>query len=235
MTLTICIKTKDGIVLASDSRASSFLTSNDTVTKIFKLDEHTAVGIAGDGPLAINLFDNISDDLNFRTGITKLAEQIRGLAKKHFEEWFSHQQPQDRPGLSILLVGYNEDQPEIYSLDSRDNFVPRKSPTGFECIGIPVIASYLLNRLYEKEVTTDHALEMATFCIKETSSQDNKVGGPTQLATFSNIKSFALLSEKEIKGIEKRCDDLHVVHKAYFYPEDKSSGAERPSEAKKKL
>lgn len=66
MTLTICIVAKDGIVLASDSRASSFLTSNDTVKKIFKLDEHNAVGIAGDGPLAMHFFDTISSQLNFR-------------------------------------------------------------------------------------------------------------------------------------------------------------------------
>lgn len=233
MTLTICIKTKDSVVLASDSRSSSFLTSNDTVKKIFKLDEHTAVGIAGDGPLAMTLFDAISEELNFKQGITKVAEQIRESAKKRFDEWFSHQNPKDRPVLAVLLVGYNGTQPEIYSLNSEDNFVPRKSPTGFECIGVPVIAEYLLNRLYEPELTTSHALEMATFCIRETGSQDRRVGGPTQLATLSNTKSFSALSEKEIKNIEKRCEYLHVVHKAYFYPEDKATGTERPSEAKK--
>ena len=55
MTLTICIKAKDGIVFASDSRASSFLTSNDTVKKLFRLDDHTAIGIAGDGSLTYNI------------------------------------------------------------------------------------------------------------------------------------------------------------------------------------
>ncbi len=189
MTLTICIIAKDGLVLASDSRASSFLTSNDTVKKIFKLDDHNAVGIAGDGPLAMHFFDLISKELNFKNGISSLAEQLRTFGKSKFDEFFSHQSPKDRPLLSIILAGYSlSDKPDIYVLNSNDNFVPRKNPTGFECVGIPIIANYLLNRLYESDITTDHAAELATFCIRETSSQDNRVGGPTQIATFFQYK-----------------------------------------------
>jgi len=232
MTLTICIIAKDGIVLASDSRASSFLTSNDTVKKIFKLDDHNAVGIAGDGPLAIHFFDTISNELNFRNGIINLAEQLRALGKAKFNEFFSHLVPKDRPSLSILLAGYTPNtKPEIYELNSNDNFVPRKSPTGFNCIGIPIIANYLLNRLYDSEITSQHAAELATFCIKETSSQDNRVGGPTQIAIFSNSKQYAELSRDEIKKIEDKCDQFRLLQKGNFYPEDSSSGSTDSSDA----
>ncbi|MFH2142964.1 MAG: hypothetical protein ABIJ97_11110, partial [Bacteroidota bacterium] len=189
MTLTIGIIAKDGVVLASDSRATSRFTCNDTVKKLFKLDEHNAVGIAGDGSLAMYFFDAISQNLNFRLGITELAEQLRKLGKAKFDEYFSHQSPDSRPTLIILLAGYTptpENKPKIYELNSTDNFVPRESPTGFNCIGVPIIADYLLNRLYEPEITIKQATAMATFCIKETGSQDNTVGGPTQIATFSN-------------------------------------------------
>ena len=168
MTLTICIVAKDGIVLASDSRASSFLTSNDTVKKIFKLDDHNAVGIAGDGPLAMHFFDTIASELNFRNGVSVLVEQMCSLGKAKFDEFFSHQTPKDRPSLSIILAGYMPNgQPEIYTLNRNDNFVPRKSPTGFECIGIPIIANYLLNRLYEPGITTQHTAELSTFFFKK--------------------------------------------------------------------
>ncbi|MBI4647127.1 MAG: hypothetical protein HY738_11190 [Bacteroidia bacterium] len=234
MTLTICIKAKDGIILASDSRASSYFTSNDTVIKIFKLDEHNAIGIAGDGELAMHFFDIISGDLNFGTGISKLAEQLREAGKKNFNEFFSHQEPKDRPDLSILLAGYTKDNiPEIYRLTSKDNFVPRKSTTGFDCIGIPVIAEYLLNRLYEHDITTLNAAELAAFCIKETSSQDKRVGGPLQIATFSNTKEYALLSQEDIAMIDKKCDQIRIVQKGSFYPEDLTSGAERSKDATK--
>ena len=233
MTLTICIKAKDGVVLASDSRASSFLTSNDTVRKLFKLDEHTAIGIAGDGSLAMHLLDTIATDLNYRHGITKLAEELRSLCKKQFDEFFSHLVPEKRPELVILLVGYNEDKPEIYRLESTDNFVPRKNPTGFDCIGIPIIADYLLNRIYEPDVTAEHAVEMAAFCIKETASQDRRVGGPLQIATFSNKKSYSELSREEINKISDKCEKFRLLHKGNFYPESIDSGTSSPSDAKK--
>jgi len=74
--------------------------------------------------------------------------------------------------------------------------VPRKNPTGFDCIGIPIIADYLLNRIYEYgEVSVEHATEMAAFCIKETSSQDRRVGGPIQIATFSDTKNYSELTK----------------------------------------
>ncbi len=234
MTLTICIITKDGIVFASDSKATSFLTSNETVKKIFKLDEHNAVGIAGDGPLAMHFFDVISPSLNFRGGISNLAEQLRSEGKNKFDEWLSHQAPKERPSLTILLAGYTPaKKPEIYSLNSNDNFVPRKSPTGFECIGIPVIANYLLNRLYEPEINSTHAAELATFCIKETASQDNRVGGPTQIATFSNTKQYAELLQSDINKIEKKCDQLRLLQKSYFYPEEVDKGPTKSEDATK--
>lgn len=235
MTLTMCIIAKDGgIVLASDSRASSFLTSNDTVKKIFRLDDHNAVGIAGDGPLAMHFFDTVSGELNFRNGISALVEQLRELGKNKFNDFFSHQDPKDRPDLSIILAGYTLDKkPEIYVLNSKDNFVPRKSPTGFECVGIPIIANYLLNRLYEPEITTQSATELAAFCIKETASQDFRVGGPTQVATFSSKKKYAELSGEEIEKIENKCDQVRLLQKGYFYPEE-IGGATRTQDATRK-
>ncbi len=234
MTLTICVVAKDGIIFASDSRASSFLTSNDTVKKIFGLDDHNAVGIAGDGPLAMYFFDVISKDLNFRNGILNLAEQMRSLGKQKFNEFFSHQDPKDRPSLTILLAGYTtNNKPEIYRLNSNDNFVPRKSPTGFDCIGIPIIANYLLNRLYEAEITTIHAAELAAFCIKETSSQDNRVGGPLQIAKFSISDKYTELPREEIEKIEKKCEQVRLLQKGYFYPEDKTTGVTVSTDAKK--
>jgi len=232
MTLTIYIIAKNGIILASDSRASSFLTSNDTVKKIFKLDNHNAVGIAGDGPLAMHFFDTISSELIFRNGVSALAEQMRSLGKARFDEFFSHQTPKDRPSLNITLAGYMlNGKPEIYTLNSNDNFVPRKSPTGFECIGIPIIANYLLNRLYEPEITTQHAAELAAFCIKETSSQDNRVGGPTQISSFSDTRQYAELSREEIEKIEKKCEQFRLLQKGNFYPEDVSGGAASSQDA----
>lgn len=229
MTLVIALKAKDGIVLASDSRASSTITSNDTVQKIFKLGEHSAVGISGDGGLAMYFLDQIKGGLNHGTGISDLAEQIRIAGKRTFNDFFEHLKPEDRPSLSLLLIGYTlASKSEMYTLRSGDNFVPRKGVTGFECIGVPYIADYLLNRLYELDIRTDAGAEMCVLCIQETSSQDRSVGGPTHVATFSETKPFAELSSSEVEKLTKKAEQFQINQKNRFYPEDPDSGKPTP-------
>ena len=230
MTLVIGLKAKDGVILASDSRASSTITSNDTVQKIFKLGEHSAIGIAGDGGLAMYFLDQIKPELNHGTGISHLAEQVRVAGKKTFNDFFEHLLPEQRPSLSLLLIGYTlEDKPEMYTLNSKDNFVPRKGVTGFECIGIPYIADYLLNRLYESDIKMEAGAEMCVLCIQETSSQDRSVGGPTRVATFSSSKAFQEMSSSQIEKLKQKAEQFQISQKNRFYPEDPNSGTATPT------
>ena len=230
MTLVIGLKAKDGVILASDSKASSVITSNDTVQKIFKLGDHSAIGIAGDGGLAMYFLDQIKASLNHGTGIADLAEQVRKKGKETFNDYFEHLKPEDRPPISLLLIGYTTDnKPEMYTLHSKDNFVPRKCVTGFECIGVPYIADYLLNRLYEPDIKTDAGAEMCVVCIQETSSQDRSVGGPIRVASFSEAKSFKEMSLAEINGLKSKAEQFRISQKNRFYPEDPDSGVASPT------
>jgi 20S proteasome alpha/beta subunit len=243
MTLIIGIIAKDGVVLTSDSRMSSTLTSNDTVEKIFELDEHNAVGVAGDGTLASHIFDIIKREhkLNFTKGIHLLAEELRHvLVNDFFDKYYSGVIPQKRESLNILLVGYTNDAsnpiPQIYNLSSNDNFIPRQSPAGHNCIGIPYLADYLLNRLCEKgKITTPQATKLAVFCIRETISQDHRVGGDIKVATFSNTKKFSMLSQQEISELDSQCEEVRLLHKNKFYPEEKGSGSTNSEDATKLL
>jgi 20S proteasome alpha/beta subunit len=229
MTLVIGLKGKDGVVIASDSRASSTITSNDTVQKIFQLGDHSAIGIAGDGGLAMYFLDQIKSGLNHGTGISDLAEQVRVKGKNIFNDFFEHLQPKQRPSLSLLLIGYTLDgRPEMYTLQSEDNFVPRKGVTGFECIGVPYIADYLLNRLYESDVKVDAGAEMCVLCIQETGSQDRGVGGPTRVATFSQTKSFQEMSKTDVDKLKQKAEQFQINQKNRFYPEDPDSGTAEP-------
>jgi 20S proteasome, alpha and beta subunits len=223
MTLVVGLIAKDGVVLASDSRmTTSTITSNDTVEKLVKLDSHIAVGIAGDGNLGIHLLKLIKDDLNFAVGIVKLVEQIRKMLKEKFDEYYSNQpDPSKRESLTLLVVGYEKDQdrPEVYELQSRDNFIPRSSSTGFNCIGIPFISEYILNRFYEKEITVKQAEILAAFCVEETGSQSHEVGGDIKVASFSRTKNFSLLTSSDINLIKEKCQTFHSGNKSKFYPE----------------
>lgn len=239
MTLTICIKAADGIVLASDSRATSRdprseTTINDTVKKIFPVGKYSAIGIAGDGGLAMTFLDDLKDEIHRDSEIRKLAKEFHKFGKGIFDEWFSHEKPEDRVGLLILLAGYSTDkEAEIYKLYSFDNFVPRKSTTGFDCLGITYLAQYLLNRFYQPDITVEHAAELAAFCIKETASQDGKVGGNLQLASFSPSNKFHEFTPQEIGRLERQCEELRLEFRARVYKRE-MEGVDRPIEEEKK-
>lgn len=246
MTLTICIKASDGIVFASDSRATSRdprqeTTINDRVKKIFSIGKHSGMGIAGDGGLAMTLIDELKEKIHSESEIKKLTKEFHKFGKDIFNDWFSHEKPDERSFLSIVLAGYTTDgDGEIYNLFSFDNFVPRKSTTGHSCLGITYLAQYLLNSFYQSDITVEHAAELAAFCIIETATQDGKVGGDLQIAKFSLKDDFHEFTQQEIKDVQNKCKELKekmrlgfigYIEKEYKKEEE---GADKPIEAEKK-
>jgi len=231
MTLAIGIIAKDGIAIAADSRVTSGdprgpTTVNDTVKKVFELSDFCGLAIAGDGGLGSSIIDVIYYELhqipNYRLlSVDELLIICRDCAIKKYNEWFDQVAFEDRPTLHIVLVGYRKDignarfidSPEIFTLHSERNFAPHRwTLLGFMAIGITPLATYLLNTLYTKEISLSHSLELATFAIMETASQDGKVSKGIQLASFSLNNSFALYDQAKISDFvlaaERRRDDL---------------------------
>ena len=240
MTLTICIKAADGIIFASDSRATSRdprseTTINDTVKKIFPVGKFSGIGIAGDGGLAMTLLDDLKEKIHRDGEIRKLIKEFHKFGKDIFDEWFPHEKPGERSGLSIVLAGYTvENEAEIYNLFSFDNFVPRKSATGFSCLGITYLAQYLLNRFYQSTITIEHAAELAAFCIKETATQDGKVGGDLQLASLSSTLEFHEFTPQEIGRVEKKCEQLRLDFREKVYKGETEGVEKQPIEEREK-
>jgi 20S proteasome alpha/beta subunit len=247
MTLTICIKASDGIVFASDSRATSRdprqeTTINDQVKKIFPVGKYSGIGIAGDGGVAMSLIDELKEKVHTENDIRKLIKEFHEYNKNIFNDWFSHEKPNERTFLSIILAGYTTDGcGEIYNLFSFDNFVPRKSATGFSCLGITYLAQYLLNRFYQQDITVKHAVDLAAFCIIETASQDGKVGGDLQISSFSSTNEYRAFTLQEIEKIKYNAKALRekmrlgfigFVEKEYKKEEE---GVEKSTEAEKKI
>lgn len=246
MTLTICIKAADGIVLASDSRATSRdprseTTINDRVKKIFSVGKYSGIGIAGDGGLAMSLIDELKEKIHAESEIRKLTKEFHEFGREFFNNWFSHEKPSERSFLSIILAGYTTTvESEIYNLFSFDNFVPRKSTTGFSCLGVSYLAQYLLNRFYQPDMTVEHAAELAAFCIIETASQDGKVGGELQLASFSSESEFHEFTVQQIEDIKLKCKELREKMRLGFIGfkekeyKSETEGVDKPTEAEKK-
>lgn len=239
MTLAIGIIAKDGIAVASDSRVTSGdprgpTTVNDTVKKVFELGDYCGLTIAGDGGLGASLIDSIYYELHKNPkyryfSVDEMLNVCRDNAIRKYNEWFSSVSFDERPTLHLILSGYRKDisntnfvdLPEIFTLYSERNFAPHRwTLLGFMAIGITPLATYLLNSLYTKEITLKHALELATYAILETASQDGKVGKDIQLASFSLNQSFKLYTQDEaydyIYSAQRHKDNLK---KAFYYIE----------------
>lgn len=237
MTLAIGIIANDGIVLGSDSRATigdprGLTTVNDTVQKIFKITDFCGLAIAGDGGLAVSILDIFLWDLkqkpDYNTfSIDEIIFLLRNTSISKYNEWFPHLKPQERPFLAMIVCGYRKnlqgglDVPIIFSLLSVNHFAPSTDTMGFTTVGIIPLAVYLLNRLYTKsDIQLKSAIELAAFCIRETASQDGKVGGELQLATFSKNSPFKIYNAKDIELVKKRCEEFRKNLRNPFYAKE---------------
>lgn len=251
MTLAIGIIANDGLALASDSRATigdprGLTTVNDTVQKIFKITDFCGLAIAGNGGLAVSILDiflwNLKQKPDYNSySIDEIVGLLRNTCIVKYNEWFPHLRPEERPFLAMVICGYRKNMegkleaPLIFSLVSIIHFAPSTDTMGFAAVGIDPLSIYLLNRLYTKsDIELKSAAELAAFCIRETASQDGKVGGELQLATFSKDRSFKIYDEKEIEIVKKRCEEFRKNLRNPLYAKEEPL-VEKGPEAPKNL
>lgn len=227
MTLIVGLITKNGIVLASDSRmisgnpAVASTQSNDTVRKIFRITDHCAMGISGSGEIGVSLIENFQEEINRLKNqlltVMDIAERFRSYCCTKYESWFRRLSVESEriPDFNILVCGYaglvngKLTNPKIIRMSSYTQFAPMTTTTGFATLGIPTIANYLLNRLYLRNaITLEQALSLASFCVIETESQDGRVGGNLQAATLSDQEVFKEIDEKGVNDLTISCQEV---------------------------
>jgi len=235
LTLILCLRGKNGMILASDSRGTfgdprGVTAQNDTQRKLYAVSKYVGILVAGSGELGAMLMNEISTKVKNDgvEGATEVMNIAREILKKRFDEWFARFSLQPiqgipapiRPTLIVIIGGYdldNEKRPKvqkIYSLNCHLDFAPMLHDYGFALEGVAQYALYLLNRLYASESAIKNLLPLAAYVITETASQDGKVGGPVQMMTITPEKGCEILNSEEINTIvtsnTSRSDNLKV-------------------------
>lgn len=222
MTLVLCLKGKDGMVLASDSRGTfgdprGITAQNDNMKKVYAVSKYVGVILAGSGELGATIMNEIvtkTKEQNLE-GVTSVMNAAREILKKRFDEWFARfsLQPMPnipapvRPTLVTIIGGYDLDESgnpitqKIFSLNCHLDFAPMLHDYGFALEGVAQYALYLLNRLYTQNSTVKNLLPLSAYVITETASQDGKVGGPVQMLKILRDKGCVTLNSKEINSI----------------------------------
>lgn len=230
MTLIVTLRGTDGIVMAGDSRGTigdprGLTAINDTYQKIFRLSGFCGLGISGASELAMKLIDEIQNrivqaNMKFTDPI---LDETRKIVRNRYHEWFEKFKLEDRPGLHLLIIGYQKSKqapdmmPRTYLLSSQMDFAPQLSPNGNMLIGVPQYAIYLMHRLYNPKMTVANLTLLTAYLISETATQDPKVGGPIKIATITPAEGYKDLDETDVDDIMRRNEEQNDKLKQFFF------------------
>ncbi|MBZ9571415.1 archaeal proteasome endopeptidase complex subunit beta [Methanobrevibacter sp. TMH8] len=192
-TTTVGITCTDGVVFASERRASmGNLIAHKVAEKIFKIDDHIAATIAGSVADAQSLMKVISAEVSLykmRNGETISIESASALAAN-----ILHSSPLY---VQTLLGGVDEEGASIYSLDPaggmiKDSFISTGSGSTF---------SYgVLEDRVKEGITVEEGVDVAVRAIRSAMERDTYSGNGILVATVTKDKGFEMLSKEEVEA-----------------------------------
>ncbi|MBM4276337.1 MAG: hypothetical protein FJ130_00440 [Deltaproteobacteria bacterium] len=97
MTLTIALEGSDGLILATDSRGTigdprGLTAINDIQKKLFRLNKHSGITIAGSSELAATLIDKLMKQIQDSHSVENIANLGYTLMKQEYQNWFGGRQ-----------------------------------------------------------------------------------------------------------------------------------------------
>ena len=228
MTLIVGLRGSEGLVLATDSRATigdprGVTAVNDVQENIFQLSSHVGVALTGAVEVGAKLIDTVRRE---HAGLADMDVEasvgsVRTTARRCYDDWFEKFEVGNRPGLGFLFQGYKspghtDPEPRTYLLSSNLDFAPQLFPAGIAMAGAVQYSIYLADWFYSPGLSTHRIAHLAAFLISETASQDPKVGGPIRIATITASEGFVLLDEDSVGEICEGNSRQREEMKAFF-------------------
>ena len=191
-TTTVGIACEDGVVFASERRASmGNLVAHKVTEKIFKIDDHLAATIAGSVADAQSLMKLMSAEVSLykmRNRENISVESASALASN-----ILHSSP---AYVQTLLGGVDKNGASIYSLDPaggmiKDSFISTGSGSMF---------SYgVLEDRVNENMVVQKAVEVAIRAIKAATERDTFSGNGILVATVTKDKGFEMLPGEKVE------------------------------------
>ncbi|MEM4366988.1 MAG: archaeal proteasome endopeptidase complex subunit beta [Candidatus Anstonellales archaeon] len=195
-TTTVAISCKDGVVLASDRRATMgyYIASKD-IDKIFPLGNTmamTVAGVVGDAQLLVRWMQGEvkAYALEHEKGMTtKAAVTLLSnvLSRYKFYPYF----------VQLILAGYTEKNPEIYSIDMSGGITKEKyTATGSGS----TIAIAILEEHYKEGLTVKEAKPIAAKAVLSAIKRDAGSGENVDLI-YIDKDGFHRVDREEVKKL----------------------------------
>ena len=192
-TTTVGITCKDGIVFATERRATmGNLVAHKVAEKIFKIDDHIATTIAGSVGDAQSLMKVIGAEVSLYQ--MRNNDEISVKAAASLTANILRSGPMY---VQILLGGMDGDKPSIYSLDPaggmiEDNYISTGSGS--------IVAYGVLEERFKDDLSVEEGLELAIRAIRAASERDTYSGNGFLVAKVDK-DGFEMLDNEKVKEI----------------------------------
>ncbi|MBU7043907.1 MAG: archaeal proteasome endopeptidase complex subunit beta [Theionarchaea archaeon] len=194
-TTTVALVGKDGVVLASDKRASmGYAVAHKNAQKIFQLSDivgATGAGSVGDIQNFVNLLKVESNLYRIKTNQELSVKSFATLASRILFGYRAF------PYLALFIIGGYDKNPTAYSLDpfggmTEDKFIATGS--GMQ------VAQGILEDQYKETMSLDEMKKLAVRCIKAATERDLATGDGISMAVITK-DGYKELTPKEIEEV----------------------------------
>jgi proteasome beta subunit len=199
-TTTLGIVCKDGVVIATETRATmGTLIAHKETKKLYKIDEHIALATAG----LVGDLQVLARYLNAEANLYRLKRDSK-IPVKSAATLMSNilNQRKFYPYyVQLILGGFDNSGSHIFSLDAAGGAIPDKYTSGGS--GSPYVFG-VLEDLYRDNLTINEGIDIAIRAVGAAKRRDSASGGFTNIAVI-NKDGFKDISQEEIK---KRTDKI---------------------------
>lgn len=194
-TTTVGIVCKDGVVVATEHRATmGYLIAHKKTQKLFKIDEHmglTVAGLVGDAQTLARWLKaeaalyRLKNDkgMSIKAASTMMSNILNG--RRYAPFW-----------VQLILAGVDEDGGHVYSLDAAGGSIPDDYVTTGS--GSPYVYGVLEDH-YKKNISTKEGAEIAIRGLAAAIKRDAASGNGIELAIITK-KGFSIWDDKKMEA-----------------------------------
>jgi proteasome beta subunit len=196
MTTIVGIKTREGVVLGSDKRASKgFFIGSKITQKIAKIDETLAVAIAGqlsDAEYLVKMAKGERKLLELRRGFSLTVKESARLIANLAYSGLKNYQPYL---VELLVAGVDEEGGHIYAADMSGAITSEDFASSGS--GSPV-AYGVLESTYHKDISNEDAKQVAAKAVAAAMERDPGSGNGIDVLVIPNVVVAPTASATEV-------------------------------------
>lgn len=200
-TTTLGIVCKDGVVVATETRATmGTLIAHKETRKLYKIDDHLVLATAG----LVGDIQILARYLNAEATLYRLKREVKMPVKSaatlmsnilNQRKFFPYY-------VQLIIAGYDNTGGHVYSLDAAGGAIPDKYTAGGS--GSPYVYG-VLEDTYRDDITTSEGVEIAIRAIHAAKSRDSASGGLTNIVIIDK-DGYKELSQEEIEKLAEKIE-----------------------------